>query len=204
LSEIAKAQVVLASASQIRGRLLANAGISFVVEPASIDERALEAQLAASGVVATDEIALALAKAKALAVSRRRPEAVVIGADQVLELDDRRVSKARDGAEARHILSSLRGRTHILRSAVVLMRGDEVAWSHVSIARMTMRSFSDAFLERYLAEMGSAATASVGCYQLEGIGIQLFKNVDGDYFTVLGMPLLPLLSALRALGALDS
>jgi septum formation protein len=204
VSEIAKAQVVLASASQIRARLLANAGVSFVVEPAKISERAFEAQLAGSGVTAGDEIALALARAKALAVSRRRPEAVVIGADQVLEFDDRRMSKAHDGAEARHILSSLRGQTHILRSAAVLARANEVAWSHVSIARMTMRSFSDAFLERYLAEMGSAVTASVGCYQLEGIGIQLFQKVDGDYFTVLGLPLLPLLSALRALEEFDS
>ena len=193
--------LILASKSQARAAMLAAAGVTVELVPADIDERALDAGWTSAG-HGPAEIARRLAEAKATAVSRARPGAVVIGADQTLALGPERFSKPRDLAEARRHLLSFRGRIHHLHSAVALARNGAPTFSHVASAAMHMRAFSDAYLDSYLAVMGDQALASVGCYQFEGPGIQLFDRIDGDYFTILGMPLLPLLAALRQQGLL--
>ncbi|KGF69911.1 septum formation inhibitor Maf [Hoeflea sp. BAL378] len=193
-------RLVLASASPFRKALLSNAGLSFDVEPANIDERAVEQTL--DGMDAED-IALILAEAKAQNVSARTPGALVIGSDQTLSLDGEVLHKPADMEEARRRLLALSGRTHALNSAVVLARDGETLWRHVSIARLTMRDLDPGFIGRHLSNVGDAALSSVGAYQLEGEGIQLFDRVEGDYFTIVGLPLLPLLAELRALGAID-
>ncbi|ADZ68509.1 Maf-like protein [Polymorphum gilvum] len=195
--------LILASGSRIRAELLENAGLTVAVDPARIDERAVEAPLLAAG-VAPEDIARVLAEAKAQEVSARRPDDLVIGADQVLGLGDERFTKPADMAAARRQLLTLSGRTHELHSAVAVARGGETVWSHVSTARLTMRDLSPAYVGRYLAAAGDAALSSVGCYQLEGLGVQLFETVDGDYFTILGLPMLPLLAFLRDSGEIDA
>ena len=193
-------RLILASASPFRKALLSNAGLSFDVEPAEIDERAVEQTL--DGMDA-EEIALILADAKAQDVSARTPGALVIGSDQTLSLDGEVLHKPADMEEARRRLLALSGRTHALNSAVVLARDGETLWRHVSIARLTMRDLDPGFIGRHLSNVGDAALSSVGAYQLEGEGIQLFDRVEGDYFTIVGLPLLPLLAELRAQGAID-
>jgi len=190
-------RLILASQSTARLLMLRNAGLSFEAKPAPIDERAVEAPLIAERQPPSD-IALALAEAKAVAVSRVEPDAVVIGADQTLEADGVRWTKPRTIDEARQQLESLAGHTHALHSGVAVARNRGVVWGHVDTARLTMRKLSAGFIDRYLAEVGEVALASVGAYQIEGIGIQLFERIDGDFFTILGLPLLPLLSWLRA------
>jgi septum formation protein len=195
-------RIILASGSPFRKTLLANAGIEFSAVPAEIDERAVEAPLQGSGTTPED-VALILAEAKALDVSERNPGALVIGCDQTLSLGDHVFHKP-DGMEgARRHLLSLSGKTHQLNSAVVLARDGETLWRHVSVARLTMRKLDPAFIGRHLARVGDKALASVGAYQIEGEGIQLFEKIEGDYFTIVGLPLLPLLAALRDLGAID-
>lgn len=195
-------RIILASGSPFRKTLLANAGIEFSAVPAEIDERAVEAPLQGSGTTPED-VALILAEAKALDVSERNPGALVIGCDQTLSLGDLVFHKP-DGMEgARRHLLSLSGKTHQLNSAVVLARDGETLWRHVSVARLTMRKLDPAFIGRHLARVGDKALASVGAYQIEGEGIQLFEKIEGDYFTIVGLPLLPLLAALRDLGAID-
>jgi septum formation protein len=198
-----KSLLVLASASPFRRTLLANAGLAFEARAAAIDERALERPLEASGASPAD-VALALAEAKAKDVARNFPNALVIGSDQTMSLGSRVYHKPRDMAEAAEHLRSLSGRTHSLNSAIVLVRDDEVGWRHVSTAKMTVRPLSDGFIDRHLARVGERALTSVGAYQLEGEGIQLFETIEGDYFTILGLPMLPLLSKLRELGAIDA
>lgn len=196
------ARLVLASRSSSRAALLAGAGLAFDTVPSVVDERAIDGPLLAAG---TDpaEIALHLAEAKALDVSSRRPADLVLGADQTLGLDGELFVKPESVDEARTHLLRLRGRAHRLHSALVLARGDEILWHHVSSATLTMRSFSDVFLERYLATLGPEVTRTVGCYRLEGPGIRLFESIEGDYFTILGLPLLPLLDQLRRLEIID-
>lgn len=194
--------IILASGSPHRRKLLESAGIEFTVLKPELDERAVEAPLAGTGVTPA-EVALILAEAKATAVSEARPDALVIGSDQTLSLDDELFHKPSDMEGARRHLLKLSGRTHHLNSAVALARGGEIVWRHVSIARMTMRSLDPGFIGRHLADVGTAALTSVGAYQVEDRGIQLFDEIDGDYFTIVGLPLLPLLSALRELGAID-
>ncbi|MFN7167174.1 MAG: Maf family protein [Pannonibacter sp.] len=194
--------LVLASGSRIRATLLANARLDFTVDPATVDERAVEAPLLEAG-FPPEDIALVLAEAKALDVAGRRPQDLVIGADQVLGLGNARFTKPADMEAARRQLLDLSGKTHELHSAVVLARGDEVLWRHVSTARLTMRALSPAEIGRYLALAGDAVLSSVGCYQLENVGVRLFERIEGDYFTILGLPLLPLLGELRALGETD-
>ncbi|PWJ80166.1 septum formation protein [Pseudaminobacter salicylatoxidans] len=195
-------RIILASGSPFRKTLLTNAGIDFTVATADLDERALEAPLENSG-TGPEDVALILAEAKALNVSESHPDALVIGCDQTLSLDDRIFHKPRDMEDARRHLLDLSGRTHQLNSAVVLARGGNTLWSDVPIARLTMRKLDPAFIGRHLARVGDKALMSVGAYQIEGEGIQLFDRIEGDYFTIVGLPLLPLLKKLRELGAID-
>ena len=193
--------LVLASTSAARAAMLAAAGIEALVMPARIDEAAVKQALLAASASPRD-IADKLAELKALRVSARRPGDLVLGADQVLVDDGRIRDKARDRAEARALLLALRGRTHQLLSAAVLALDGQPIWRHVGMARLTMRPFTDRFLDFYLDSVGDLALQSVGCYHLEGIGAQLFARVEGDYFAVLGLPLLELLGFLRARGVL--
>jgi len=195
-------RIILASGSPFRKALLTNAGIDFVVVHAGLDERAVEAPLENSG-TGPEDVALILAEAKALNVSESHPDALVIGCDQTLSLGDRIFHKPRDMEEARRHLLDLSGETHQLNSAVVLAQGGQMIWSDVPVARLTMRRLSPAFIGRYMARVGEKALMSVGSYQIEGEGIQLFENIEGDYFTIVGLPLLPLLKKLRELGAID-
>lgn len=194
--------IILASSSPFRQAMLNNAGIAFHVVPAEISERAVEATLQDSGAT-PDDVALVLAQAKALDVSERHPGALVLGCDQTLSLDDRLFHKPADMEGARRHLLALSGRTHQLNSAAVLVRDGEVLWSHVGTANMTMRALDPAFIGRHLARVGAKALASVGAYQIEGEGIQLFDRIEGDTFTIIGLPLLEVMSALRELGAID-
>jgi len=194
--------IVLASTSPFRRQLLENAGLTVRPVAPEVDERALEAPLEDTGVTPED-VALILAEAKAVNVSGRHPEAWVIGGDQTLSLEDQIFHKPKDMEGARRHLLALSGKTHQLNSAVVLARGGEVAWRDVSVARMTMRRLDPAFIGRHLSRVGDKALASVGAYQVEGEGIQLFEKIDGDYFTIVGLPLLPLLARLRKLKVID-
>jgi septum formation protein len=196
---LADEPLVLASRSGSRRAVLAGAAIPVEVLPADIDERALEVQ---AGRRPPGEVAIMLACAKANAVAAQRPGRLVLGADQTLGLGDRVLAKPADLAGARDQLKSLRGATHTLHSAVVVVCDGTVLFEQCEIARLTMRDFSDGFLEAYLEAAGPAVTASVGGYQIEGIGIQLFERFDGDHFTILGLPLLQLLSFLRREGCL--
>lgn len=197
-----QSRIILASASPFRKTMLENARLDFAVVPAAIDERAVEAAIGDSGVTPA-EVACILAEAKAQNVSERYPDALVIGSDQTLSLGDEILHKARDMEEARARLLRLSGQVHHLNSAVALARMGETVWTHTSVARMTMRALTPAFIGRYLSAVGPAVLSSVGAYQIEGRGIQLFEAIDGDHFTIVGLPLLPLLGALRKAGAID-
>ena len=197
---LAPQPLVLASKSDVRGKMLAAAGLRFEIRPAQIDERAVESKAGAADAAA---VARLLARAKASAVARSVPGRLVLGADQTLARGSTRFSKPANRAAAADQLRSLRGRTHELHSALALVRDGTVLFDCVDSARLTMRNVSDRFLEEYLDMAGGAALASVGGYQLEGIGVHLFERVEGDYFTVLGLPLLPLLSFLRQNGFVD-
>jgi septum formation protein len=188
-------KLTLASKSQIRAQVLAGAGIAFDVAPSGVDEDALKA--IHSGDAAG--LAVGLAEAKAKAVSA---EGLIIGADQVLQCEGVLYDKPRDMAEARVNLKKFRGRTHYLIGGVVLVEGGETVWAHHQKVSLVVRDFSDAFLDAYLEQAGESILASVGCYQLEGLGSHLFDSLDGDYFSTLGLPLLPLLQALRDHGSL--
>jgi septum formation protein len=194
---LADEPLVLASKSAIRHAILRDAGIPVAVEPADIDERAIEQRSAKED---AGELAAVLACEKARTVAARVPGRLVLGADQTLALGERRFSKPADRAGARRQLAALCGQTHELHSAVALVRGSSVLFEHREVARLTMRSFSDQFLEAYLDAAGTAVTASVGGYQLEKVGIQLFEHIQGDHFTILGLPLVPLLEYLRTAG----
>jgi septum formation protein len=189
-------EIILASASAARANLLRAAGIACRAIPAGIDEEEIKRSMRAEGATVEDT-ALALAELKAQRIAARYPGILVIGADQMLELDDAWLDKPTDIAEARAHLKRLRGRRHRLIAAAVLLRDGARLWHHVSRAELAMRDFSDEFLERYLHAMREEACQSVGAYRLEGLGVQLFSEIEGDYFTILGLPLLPLLAALR-------
>jgi septum formation protein len=194
-------QIILASTSRARREMLAAAGVAFTVEAADVDEPAIRKTLLAAKSAATlPQIADALARAKAEDVSQRHKGSLVIGGDQVLALGTELLTKARDEAAARATLKKLRGMTHELHSAVALAVDGRVLWTHTGTARLKMREFSDAFLDEYLTRAGDRIGQSVGAYELEGLGVQLFDKIEGDYFTILGLPLLPLLAELRAYG----
>lgn len=194
--------VVLASASPFRRKMLEDAGVAVETARPGIDERAVEAAVEGSGIT-PEELAAILAEAKARDVSERMPGRLVVGADQTLSLGDEVLHKARDMEEARRRLLALSGRTHQLNSAVVLARDGQVLWRHVGVARLTMRPLDPAFVGRHLSRVGDGVLGSVGAYQIEGEGIQLFERIEGDHFTIVGLPLLPLLAKLRELGAID-
>ncbi|MEX0751886.1 MAG: Maf family protein [Xanthobacteraceae bacterium] len=191
---LASDPLVLASRSAARRNLLAAAGIAVEVKPADIDERAIEAGASAAEPSAA---AVLLARAKARAMAGQLPGRLVLGADQTLALGRQRFAKPADSNAAAAQLRALRGKTHALHSALAVVRDGTTLFEHNDSAQLTMRAFSDQFLDGYLDAAGNAVTASVGAYQLEGPGIQLFERIEGDYFTILGLPLLPLLNFLR-------
>lgn len=191
--------LVLASASPARRQLLDAAGLAFDTAPAEIDEAAVKRQHADDPPA---DLAARLAAAKARAISDTHADALVIGADQVLAVGDDLLDKPTDRAAARATLERLQGREHVLISAVALATTGQVVWRHAETARLRMRSLGDAEIEAYLDRAGDEVLASVGAYRLEGLGVRLFERVDGDYFTVLGLPLLALLAELRYRGAI--
>jgi septum formation protein len=194
-------RLILASASPARAKLLVAAGLGFEVLPATVNESALKDEWIAEG-CDVGTAARRLAAEKACSVARRHPGAIVLGADQILGLNGEAVSKCRDQQEALSLLRRLRGRTHKLVTAAVLAADGAELWNRVDICRMTMRSFSDAFLNEYISRAGAALLQCVGCYELEGLGAQLFERVEGDYFSILGLPLVPVLAALREHGVI--
>ena len=195
---LADQPLILASQSKVRRALIEAAGIPVETRPAHLDERAIESRVRGG----PGEVALTLAREKARTVAAMSDATYVVGCDQTLALGERRFSKPADRAAAREQLKAMRGRPHALHSAVAVCRNGGVTFAEVAVARLTMRSFSDDFLEAYLDDAGANVTASVGAYQLEGIGIHLFEKIEGDHFTILGLPLLPLLAHLRHQGVL--
>ena len=189
-----KQPLILASQSRARQVLLGNAGIPFEAIPADIDERAVQKN---SGLTSPGEIAGLLAREKALFVSSKNPGRYVVGADQTLALGERLFSKPSGRAQAAEQLNALAGNSHSLHSAVAVARDGQIMFADVSLARMTMRPLSESEIAGYLDAAGQAVTTSVGAYQLEGLGVHLFERIEGDHFTILGLPLLPLLAFLR-------
>jgi len=199
MTGLALRPVVLASASATRAAILAQAGIEVLRDSAGVDEDEIKRSFRREGRDAAS-CAAALAETKAMRVSERHSDALVIGADQMLDCAGTWFDKPRDRGEARAQLAALRGKRHELVSAVAVVRNGAVIWRLVDRPRLTMRAFSDRFLDAYLAALGDDALAAVGVYQLEGLGAQLFERVEGDYFSILGLPLLPLLDFLRGHG----
>ncbi|QCO15128.1 Maf-like protein [Azospirillum brasilense] len=194
-------RVVLASGSRTRAEMLERAGVRVALAPAAVDEEEIKLAARAEG-APVEDVAEALAELKAQRVTRKHPGALVIGADQMLECEGRWFDKPADRDAARAQLQDLRGKTHRLVSCAVVIRDGERLWHHVDRARLAMRPFSDAFLDSYLNAAGDDVLGSVGAYHLEGMGAQLFHRVDGDFFTILGLPLLPLLGFLRVHGVI--
>jgi septum formation protein len=194
-------ELILASASTVRARLLQNADIAFRIDPANIDESVIKRLARREGRSAV-ECVLALAEAKACHVAARHPDLWIVGADQILVLDDEWFDKPESLAGARRQLEKLRGRTHELATAACIIRGETRLWHTVTVPRLTMREFSNDFLNAYIAAEGNDLLGSVGAYRLEGRGVQLFAGIEGDYFSVLGLPLIELLDFLRTCGTL--
>ncbi len=198
-------RLILASASRTRQTLLRNAGVQFGIETADADEPAIrQAYMSANDTVDFSDLALVLAAAKAEMVSEQHPGHLVIGADQLLVFENQVMAKASDMDQARDRLLRMRGKTHSLESAVCCVQDGKLIWSHTDAAHLTMRDISPEFVGRYLASVGENVLSSVGCYQLEAEGIQLFEKIEGNYFTILGLPMLPLLAFLRKRGLLHN
>ncbi len=194
--------LILASTSQIRLQILMSAGLQVETIAPEVDESPIRGAMMAQG-AAPEEIAVLLAEAKAVAVSQLTPNALVLGCDQILSIGRRVISKSENREAARDVLVSLRGREHTLSSAAVLCRDGLAIWRHASPVTLTMRDFSDAYLEAYLARNWPEVSGAVGAYHLEGEGARLFSKVEGDYFSVLGLPLIELLSYLTQTGEID-
>lgn len=192
-------RLILASTSRIRGELLGKAGLAFEALRPEVDENALKIK---AKHLSPAHLAQSLAARKAISVASRWPEAMVVGADQVLNLAGKAFDKPGSREDARRQLLQLRGRSHVLETAICCARDDKVVWEHLGRATLKMRDFTESFLDDYLDHVGEDVTTSVGGYKLEGRGAQFFETVDGDYFTILGLPLLPLLDFLRRQGAL--
>ncbi len=199
--QAASPRLILASASASRKALLEHAGLRFEARAAHVDEAEVKRAARADGATA-EETALLLAELKATRIARRDPDALVIGCDQLLVCEERWFDKPAHLAEARAHLLNLRGRTHTLVTAVLCQRGEQRLWHHVALPKLTMRAFSESFLDTYLAAEGDALTTTVGAYRLEGLGVHLFDMVQGEHAAVLGLPLLPLLGFLRQHGVL--
>ena len=197
------ARLILASGSATRAALLSAAGLAFEARPPAIDEDEVKRGARGEGVSA-DDTAVLLAEMKASRIARSVPDAIVIGADQLLVCEDRWFDKPTTMADARAQLQALRGRAHTLVTAVLCQRGGQRLWTHIARPKLTMRDFSDSFLDDYLAREGEAVLSSVGAYRLEGLGVQLFDAVLGDHSSVLGLPMLPLLGFLRQTRAITS
>lgn len=193
--------LILASASAARKRLLADAGVAAEIDPADIDESAIKDECRRNR-RSSSECATRLAEAKARAVAIRHQGSLVLGADQLLDCDGEWFDKPRDRSEARDQLQRLRGRSHELVTVATVVRENERLWQATERPRVTVRTFSDAFLDRYLDAMGERVLKTVGGYELEGLGAQLMEKIEGDYFAILGLPLLPVLHFLRSAGAL--
>jgi len=195
--------LILASTSKIRARILEDAGLAFIVEPPGLDESVMRQAVSGEKVLGAHDVAEVLARAKAEAVSDLARKAYVIGADQVLAFGDQILSKPDSMEAARSQLLDLSGKTHTLHTSVAVATNGETIWAITETATLTMRKLSPQFIGRYLAAAGEEALSSVGAYQVESIGIQLFDKIDGDYFAILGLPLLPLLDALRREGVIE-
>ena len=196
--------LILGSGSASRAALLSACGLDFEIDPAGIDESAIRKLVTRDRGASAADVADVLARAKAETVSERQPGALVIGSDQVLALGDQLFEKPQTNEDARHTLLSLQGKTHQLHSAVALARDGNVHWAHMETAHLTMRPMSPEYIGQYLAEAGDRVRQSVGAYQLEGLGVHLFENIEGDYFTILELPLLALLAQLRLDGGAAS
>ena len=195
--------LVLASASPTRQAMLRAAGVAFTISPASLDEAGLMRDLVAKGADAV-MVAAALAQQKAILVSWQAPRQTVLGGDSILSLDQEILGKSHDLAALRLLLQKMSGRSHYLVSSAALARDGHVFWDHTAQVRMTVRPLSESFIEAYLRREGEALLGSVGGYRFEGLGAQLFERVEGDYFSILGMPLLPVLAELRVQGLLET
>lgn len=196
--------LILASASKSRARILEAAGLAFIVEPPGLDEGVMRQAVSGERSLAPPDVAEVLARAKAEAVSDLAPKAYVIGGDQVLALGDTILSKPESMEAARRQLLDLSGKSHTLHTAVAVATNGETIWAEITVATLTMRKLSPEFIGRYLAAAGEEVLSSVGAYQIESIGVQLFEKIDDDYFSILGLPLIPLLGTLRREGVIES
>jgi septum formation protein len=196
--------LILASASKSRARILEAAGLAFIVEPPGLDESAMRQAVSGERALTPHDVAEVLARAKAEAVSDLAPKAYVIGADQILALGKTMLSKPDSMEAARRQLLDLSGKTHTLHTAVAVATNGDTVWAETTVATLTMRKLSPEFIGRYLAGAGEEVLGSVGAYQLESLGAQLFDKIDGDYFSILGLPLIPLLDTLRREGVIES
>lgn len=195
--------LILASGSKTRARILQNAGLDFKAIPPDLDEAAMRAAMGEESELDPSDVAELLARAKAEAISNLAREAIVIGGDQVLAMEGRLFGKPQSMADARHRLLELSGKTHQLHTAIAVARDAETIWAHIDVVTLTMRRLSPEFIGRYLAESGETVLGSVGAYQIESLGVQLFERIDGDFYSILGVPLLRLLDALRREGAIE-
>ena len=195
--------LILASGSKSRARILEAAGLAFIVEPPGLDEAVMRQAVSGERSLSPHDVAEVLARAKAEAVSDLARQAYVIGGDQVLALGETVFSKPDSMEAARRQLLDLRGKTHTLHTAVAVATNGETIWAETTIATLTMRKLSPEFIGRYLAAAGDEVLNSVGAYQLESLGVQLFEKIDGDYFSILGLPLIPLLDTLRREGVIE-
>jgi len=196
--------LILASASKSRARILEAAGLAFIVEPPGLDESAMRQAVSGEKALTPHDVAEVLARAKAEAVSDLAPKAYVIGADQILALGKTMLSKPDSMEAARRQLLDLNGKSHTLHTAVAVATNGDTVWAETTVATLTMRKLSPEFIGRYLAAAGEEVLGSVGAYQLESLGAQLFDKIDGDYFSILGLPLIPLLDTLRREGVIES